>query len=54
MKQIKGAGPAVLAGTAFWAVLLVRVAPESAPLLAVFAPIILGTALLGALLRRNS
>ena len=44
---------AVLAGTASWALLLLRVAPESAPLLAVFAPIVLGTALLGALVARR-
>jgi hypothetical protein len=44
---------AVLAGTASWAALLWRHAPESAPLLAVFAPVLLGTALLGALVGRN-
>ena len=45
---------AVMAGTAAWAALLWRHAPESAPLLAVVAPLVLGTALLGVLVGRNS
>jgi hypothetical protein len=50
MKKLAGARDlAVLAGTASWAAVLLRVAPETAPLLAVFGPIVLGTALLGAL-----
>jgi hypothetical protein len=44
---------AVVAGTAAWAALLWRHAPASAPLLAVFAPLVLGTALLGVLVGRN-
>ena len=54
IKKIKDSRVGIWAAAAAWAALLAQVAPESAPLLAVFAPIVLGTALLSALVARRS